>query len=70
MQSFDLAVVSPVFRLHTLELFSILNKKLYGCVGDCTLVVVMQSPFQRVPVAVSLNSNLNRVCECYYLWGI
>ena len=48
----------PLFHLHTAELFSILEKKLYGYADDSTLVAVVPSPGERVAVSESMNRNL------------
>ena len=50
-----------LFFLYTVELFSIVEKKLYGYADDSTLVAVVPSPGERVAVSESMNSDLNRV---------
>ena len=56
----------PLFLLYNSGLFSLL-KKVYGYTDDS---IVMQSSFDRVAVAESLNSDLNKVGEWCDLWEI
>ena len=42
---------SQLFLLYTAELFSIVENKLYGYADNSTLVAVVPSPAERVPVA-------------------
>ena len=53
--------------LHTAELFSIVENKLYGYADDSTLVAVVPSPDERVAVSESMNRDLNRVSVWYNL---
>ena len=50
-----------LFLLYTGDLFSIVENKLYGYAEDSTLVAVVPSPGERVPVSESMNRDLNRV---------
>ena len=43
-----------LFLLYTAELFSIMEKKLYGYADDSTLVAVVPSPGERVAVSESM----------------
>ena len=52
------------------ELFSIVEKKLYGYADDSTLVAVVPSPGERVPVSEHMNSDLNRVSVWCDQWGM
>ena len=50
------SVLGPLlFCLYTAELFSIVQKKLYGYADDSTLVAVVPSPGDRVAVSESMN---------------
>ena len=63
------SVLFPLlFLLYTLELFSILENKLFGYADDSTLIAVVPSPGLRVAVAESLSSNLVKVSERCDLW--
>ena len=66
------SVLGPLlFLLNTSELFSILENKLIGYVGDSTLMAVVPSPGgERVAVAESLIHDLRRVSEWCDLWGM
>ena len=56
------SVLGPqLFLLYTAELFSIVEKKLYGYAEDSTLVAVVPSPGERVAVSESMNHDLNIV---------
>ena len=48
-----------LFLLHTAELFSIVENKLYGYADDFTLVAVVPSPGERVAVSESMDRDLN-----------
>ena len=64
------SVLSPqLFLLYNVELFSILENKLYGYADDSTLVAVILSPDGRVADTESLNRDLNRVSMWCDLWG-
>ena len=63
------SVLGPLlFLQYTLELFSILEKKLIGYADDSTLIAVVASPGLRVAVAESLSRDL--VSEWCDLWGM
>ena len=65
------SVLGPLlFLLHTAELFSVVENKLYGYADDSTLVAVVPSSGQRVAVSESMNRNLNRVSVWCNLWGM
>ena len=53
-----------------MELFSIVENKLYGYADDSTLVAVAPSPAERVAVTESMNRDLNRVSVWCDLWGM
>ena len=57
-----------LFLLYTVELFSIVENKLYGYVDDSTLVAVVPSPAQRIDATESINRNLIRVSVRCDLW--
>ena len=59
-----------LFLLHTAELFSIVENKLYGYADDSLLVAVVPSPGERVTVTESINRDLNRVSVWCNLWGM
>ena len=59
-----------LFLLHTSELFSILENKLFGYYDDSTLMAVVPSLGARVTVAESLNRDLVRVNAWCDLWGM
>ena len=60
------SVLGPqLYLLHTAELFSIVENKLYGYADDSTLVAVVPSPGERVAVSESMNLDLNRVSVCW-----
>ena len=50
-----------LFLLYSMELFSILENKLYGYADDSTLKAVVPSPSERVAVTESMNRDLNKV---------
>ena len=53
--------------LYAMELFSIVENRLYSCAGYSTLVAVVPFPTERGAVRESTNRNLNRVgvwCTC------
>ena len=54
----------------SVEIFSILEKKLIGYADDSTLMAVVSSPGIRVTVAESLIRDLGRVSEWCDLWGM
>ena len=54
---------SQLFLQHTAELFSILENKLYGYIGDSTFFAVVPTPGEKVAVTESLNPDLNRVSK-------
>ena len=63
------SVLDPqLFLLYTVELFSIVENKLYGYVDDSTLVAVVPSPAQRIDATESINRNLIRVSVWCDLW--
>ena len=65
------SVLGPqLFHLYTAELFSILEKKLYGYADDSTLVAVVPSPGERVAVSEPMDRNLYRVSVWCNLWGM
>ena len=65
------SVLGPLlFLLYTLELFSILEKRLIGYADDSTLMAVVPSPGVRVAVAESMIRDLGRVSEWCDLWGM
>ena len=51
-----------------MELFSIVENKLYGFSDDSTLAAVVPSPTERVAVTESMNRDLNRVSVLCDLW--
>ena len=55
--------------LHTAELFSIVENKLFGYADDSTLVAVVSSPGEKAAVLESMNRDLNRVSMWCNLWG-
>ena len=59
-----------MFLLYTVELFSIVENKLYGYADDSTLVAVVLSPGERVAVSESMNRDLNRVIVWCNLGGM
>ena len=59
-----------MFLLYTVELFSVVENKLYGYADDSTLVSVVPSPVERVAVSESMNLDLNRVSVWCNLWGM
>ena len=59
-----------LFLLHTAELFSTVENKLYDNADDSTLVAVVPSPGERVAVSESMNRDLNRVSVWCNLWGM
>ena len=61
---------SVLYLLCTLELFSILEKKLIGYADDSTLMAVVPSPGVRVAVAESLICDFGWVSEWCDLWGM
>ena len=64
-------VLGPqLFILYTAELFSIVENKLYGYADDNTMVDVVPSDGERVPVSESMNRVLNRVTLWCNLWGM
>ena len=65
------SVLGPqLLLLHTAELFSIVENKLYSYADDSTLVAVVPSPGERVAVSESMNRDLNRVSVWCNLWGM
>ena len=56
--------------LYAMELFSIVENRLYGYENDSTLVAVVPFPTERVAVRESTNRNLNRVSVWCDLWRI
>ena len=65
------SVLSPqLFLLYTAELFSIVEKKLFGYADDSTLVAVVPSPGEKVAVSESMNRDVNRVSAWCNLWGM
>ena len=64
------SVLGPqLFLLYTAELFSIVDKKLYGYADDSTLVAFVPSHGERVAVSESMNRDTNRVSVWCDLWG-
>ena len=59
-----------LFLLHTAQLFSIVENKLYGYADDSLLVAVVPSPGERVTVTESINRDLNRVSVWCNLWRV
>ena len=65
------SVLGPqLFHLYTVELFSIVENKLFGYADDFTLVAVVPSSGERVAVSESMNLDLNRVSVWCNLWGM
>ena len=52
---------SPLFLLCTVELFSLLENKLYGSADDYTLVAVVPSTGERVTFTDSPNHYMSRI---------
>ena len=64
-------VLGPLlFRLYTLELFSILENNLIGYADESTLMAVVPSPGVRVAVSESLIRDLGRVSEWCDILGM
>ena len=59
-----------LFLLYTVELFSMVENKLYGYADDSTLVALVPSPGDRVAVSESMNRDLKRVSVWCNLWGM
>ena len=65
------SVLGPqLFFLYTVELFSIVENKLYGYADDSTQVAVVPSPGERVAVSESMYRDLNRVSVWCNLCGM
>ena len=63
-------LVTLLFLLYTLKLFSILENKMIGYADAYTLIAVVPSPGVRVTVAESLSCELVKVSEWCDLWGM
>ena len=60
------SILSP--QLYIMELFSVVENKLYGYADDSTLVAVVPSPAEIMVVTESMNRDLNRVIVWYDQW--